>query len=203
MKQLLHDGWTLDTSSHPEFEVASIPASVPGCVHTDLLAANLIPEPYFGENENDLQWLGERAWTYTCTFEVSDDLLKREYVELVCEGLDTVATLSLNGAKIAKTESMHLSYRFDVKDKLRPGENILSVDFASALQYAQAQVERLGFMPNSGYPLPFNFIRKMACNFGWDWGPTFITAGVWKPIYLQTWSTARIASVRAPNYRSQ
>ena len=80
---------------------------------------------------------------------------------------------------------MHLAYRFDVKPFLRGGANELSIasPFAPPWNYAREQVERLGYLPNSSYPHPFNFIRKMACNFGWDWGPSLVTAGVWQPIY--------------------
>ena len=117
-------------------------------------------------------------------------------LELVCEGLDTVATLQLNGQVIGQAEDMHLAYRFDVKPYVQKGTNDLSITFRSALEYAHEQVERLGYLPNSSYPHPFNFIRKMACNFGWDWGPTLVTAGIWRPIYLEAWDAARIASVR-------
>ena len=199
MRQDLQDGWTLHVASDndvPEAVKTAVPATVPGCVHTDLLAANLIPEPYFGTNENDLQWIGENDWTYSTTFTVEAGLLESPHLDLVCEGLDTVATLELNGSVIGKTENMHLGYRFEVKPHLKPGENDLVITFRSALAYANEQVERLGYLPTSGYPHPFNFIRKMACNFGWDWGPTFVTAGVWQPIYLEAWGDTRIASVR-------
>ena len=199
MKQLLHDGWTLQVDSDhnvPEAVKTSIPATVPGCVHTDLLAAELIPEPYYGTNENDLQWIGENDWRYRSSFTVDEGMLDHTHLDLVCEGLDTVATLTLNGERLGETENMHLAYRFDVKPHLQAGENELVITFRSALAYANEQVERLGYLPTSGYPHPFNFIRKMACNFGWDWGPTFITAGIWQPLYLEAWTNARIDSVR-------
>ena len=199
MRQELHNSWTLQVGSDkgvPKAVRGSIAATVPGCVHTDLLAADLIPEPYFGENEDELQWIGENDWTYRTTFPVEEGMLEQDHVELVCEGLDTVAVLTLNGHDLGTTENMHLAYRFDAKAHLQAGENELVITFRSALAYANEQVERLGYLPTSGYPHPFNFVRKMACNFGWDWGPTFVTAGIWQPIYLDAWGGTRIASVR-------
>ena len=199
MRRDLHDGWTLQVEgAHdvPKGIQGPVPASVPGCVHTDLLAADLIPEPYHGTNETELQWIGENDWTYSARFTVDGGLLEHDHLDLVCEGLDTVATLTLNGERLGETENMHLAYRFDVKPFLKTGENELTITFRSAVKHANEQVERLGYLPTSGYPHPFNFIRKMACNFGWDWGPTFVTAGIWQPTYLDAWSGARIASVR-------
>ncbi len=193
-------GWTLrnvTSRAVPErVDGRDVPATVPGCVHTDLLAADLIPDPYYGQNELELQWIGENDWQYLCEFEVSAEVLARERLELVCEGLDTVATVRINGEVIGTSENMHLAYRFDAKPYVREGTNTLTITFRSALDYAREQVERLGYLPNSSYPHPFNFIRKMACNFGWDWGPTLVTAGVWQPICLEAWEGARIASVR-------
>ncbi len=192
--------WTLRNTTTREVpgsvDGLNVPATVPGCVHTDLLAAGLIPDPYYARNELALQWIGENDWQYVCKFEVSEALLAREKLELVCDGLDTVATVELNGHIVGTSENMHLAYRFDAKPFLRGGANDLSITFRSALNYAREQVERLGYLPNSSYPHPFNFIRKMACNFGWDWGPSLVTAGVWQPIYLEAWEGARIASVR-------
>ncbi|NES14083.1 MULTISPECIES: glycoside hydrolase family 2 protein [Micromonospora] len=196
-RQTLHDGWVLRAVPGPQVppEIAdqAVPATVPGCVHTDLLAAGLIPDPYLDDNENRLGWIGRTDWVYETTFawQPGDD----DRVDLVCAGLDTVATVILNGADIGRTENQHRGYRFAVGSLLRPGDNTLAVRFDSPYRYAEAHRERLGDRPNA-YPEPFNFIRKTACNFGWDWGPTVVTAGVWQEIGLHAWSTARLASVR-------
>jgi beta-mannosidase len=173
----------------------AIPATVPGTVHTDLLASELIPDPYYAQNEQEVQWVGENDWAYSCAFEVTEDQLKHEHLELVCEGLDTVAEISVNGQPLAQTMNMHIGYRFNCKSCVRVGLNELTIIFRSALRYAEGHRDRLGNLPNA-YPTPFNFIRKMACNYGWDWGPTLITAGIWQPIYLDAWSGAHIDSVR-------
>lgn len=177
----------------PEIAGTAVPATVPGCVHTDLLAAGLIPDPYLDDNENRLTWIGRTDWVYETTFagQPGDD----ERVDLVCAGLDTVATVTLNGVEVGRTENQHRSYRFDVRALLRPDGNTLAVRFDSPYRYAEAHRDRLGDRPNA-YPEPFHFIRKTACNFGWDWGPTLVTAGIWRDIGLHAWSTARLASVR-------
>ncbi|BFU42784.1 glycosyl hydrolase 2 galactose-binding domain-containing protein [Krasilnikovia sp. MM14-A1004] len=183
----LHDGWTV-SGGH----LRGVRASVPGCVHTDLLAAGLIPDPFLDANERDVAWIGDTDWTYETTFRADPPTGR---VDLVCAGLDTVATVTLNDVEIGRTANMHRGYRFDVRAVLRAGENRLRVHFGSAYTYARAQQERLGDRPNT-YPEPFPFIRKMACNFGWDWGPTLVTAGIWQDIGLHHWRSARLAQVR-------
>ncbi|MFG1709911.1 glycoside hydrolase family 2 protein [Nonomuraea sp. M3C6] len=184
----LHDGWTL--TSH---DLAATPATVPGCVHTDLLAAGLIDDPYLDDNEDRLAWIGRTEWTYRTTFTWSPD--EHERTDLVCEGLDTVATLTLNGIRLASTANQHRSYRFPVRHLLRDGDNELTVHFGSAYAYAEERRAALGERPGA-YDEPYPFIRKMACNFGWDWGPALVTAGIWRPIGLESWSRARLAEVR-------
>ncbi len=193
----ISQGWTLGLEQdqrHPAPHLpASIPAQVPGCVHTDLLAAGLIPDPYLDENELALEWIGLGRWRYRTSFDWAPG--GHDQHELVFEGLDTIATVFLNGAEITRTVNQHRRYRIAVTTLLRPGANDLEVVFDSAVDYAQARRDEHGDLPNA-YPAPFNFVRKMACNFGWDWGPTLVTAGIWKPITLQSWSTARLSAVR-------
>ena len=202
IERALPERWTLravgDLDSVPEaLRGRDIGARVPGCVHTDLLAAGLIDDPYRERNELSLQWIGETDWRYACTFEVAADLLACEHVDLVCEGLDTVARLELNGELVGTAENMHVAYRFALTPHLRAGPNELAITFTSAVRHGQALQAQLGELPNvSVHGHAYNFIRKMACNFGWDWGPTLVTAGVWRPIYLAGWSGARLTSVR-------
>ncbi|MFG1847174.1 glycoside hydrolase family 2 protein [Micromonospora carbonacea] len=197
IRQSLHEGWLLRAvaggQAPPQVAGRSVPASVPGCVHTDLLAAGLIPDPYLDDNETALAWIGRTDWVYETTFDAPAGDADR--VDLVCAGLDTVATLAVNGVEVGRSENMHRGYRFAVADALRPGANTLTVRFDSPYRYAEAHRDRLGDRPNA-YPEPFHFIRKTACNFGWDWGPTLVTAGIWQDIGLHAWSTARLATVR-------
>ncbi|HEY0871246.1 MAG TPA: hypothetical protein VGD55_12670 [Acidothermaceae bacterium] len=168
------------------------PATVPGCVHLDLLDAQLIPDPYLDENETALAWVGRVDWRYETTIDWDGT---GSQVDLVALGLDTVATVELNGAVIAHTENMHRSYRFPVRDNLLVGANTLAITFAAGLTAAECASELLGPRPHVNAH-PFNAIRKMACNFGWDWGPDLVTAGIWRPLFLETWARARIAGVR-------
>jgi beta-mannosidase len=170
-----------------------VPATVPGCVHTDLLAAGLIPDPFVDANEDELRWIGRTDWVYETTFAAADEL-RAERVDLVCYGLDTVATVELNGVALGRTQNMHRGYRFDARAAVRAGDNHLRVSFESVYAYTDRLAEQLGVRPGP-YHEPFQFVRKMACNFGWDWGPTVVTAGIWQPIALESWSGARLAQV--------
>jgi beta-mannosidase len=170
-----------------------VPATVPGCVHTDLLAAGLIPDPYLDDNETRLGWIGRTDWRYETTFQWDSTT---RHVDLVCAGLDTVARVEVNGHEVGRTANMHRGYRFPIDSVLRPGENRLAVRFDSAYRYGETLREELGDRPSAYDPEPFPYLRKMACNFGWDWGPTLVTSGIWRSIGLHAWRTARLGQVR-------
>lgn len=188
--------WTLSAKNTAIGDINNLMAQVPGCVHTDLLAHKLIPDPYLDLNENDLQWIGRTDWTYACEFEADQVLLSHEKLELVCEGLDTIASIVLNGQEVAKTQNMHRAYHFDIKPFVHAGQNSLEISFAAPMTYGENLRDSLGGLPNAYAGMPFNFMRKMASNFGWDWGPILTTSGIWQPIYVEAWNTARITSVR-------
>ncbi|MCX5600873.1 glycoside hydrolase family 2 protein [Streptomyces phaeochromogenes] len=179
----IDEGWIL------RHDGAALPATVPGCVHTDLLATGIIPDPFLGRNETDVAWVGRRDWTYETT--LSPIPGGHEQTDLVFDGLDTAAEIRLDGQLLGSVRNMHRSHRFDITGL----SGRLSVNFRSAYGEAEAVRGRLGERPNA-YPEPFQYIRKMACSFGWDWGPTLVTAGIWKRVRLEHWSTARIARVR-------
>ncbi|MFF8101353.1 glycoside hydrolase family 2 protein [Streptomyces sp. NPDC016640] len=182
----LADGWIL---RHPDGTGDALPASVPGCVHTDLLAAGLIPDPFLGRNEAEVAWVGRRDWTYERDLTAASTA--HEQTDLVFDGLDTVAEILLDGRSLGRVRNMHRSYRFDVTGL----SGRLTVRFASAYAEAEAVRGTLGERPGA-YAEPYQYLRKMACSFGWDWGPTLVTAGIWRPVRLEHWSTARIARVR-------
>ena len=194
----LDTGWTLRVvepapGAPADLAGRAVPASVPGCVHTDLLGAGLVPDPYLDRNELGLEWIGRSTWSYSTTF--AADPAGGERSDLVFEGLDTVAEVRVNGTVVARTANMNRTYRVDVRDALRAGDNELTVEFGSAWDYADARAAELGARP-AAVDGPFNMIRKMACNFGWDWGPALVTAGIWRPARLESWQGARISSVR-------
>ncbi|KAA9084983.1 glycoside hydrolase family 2 protein [Microbacterium radiodurans] len=192
----LHDGWTARAADGPapaEIASAVVPAVVPGSIHVDLLAAGLIPDPFHGSNEQLLAWIGLVDWTYRTTFAWAPDGARRH--DLVFDGIDTVATIRLNGEVIGEVANQHRSYRFDVASALREGENELEVAFRAPIPYANAESIRLGARPRP-YGLPYEAIRKSACSFGWDWGIATYTSGLWKGVRLESWSDARLAEVR-------
>lgn len=193
-KAELQSGWTLscNDTGHPGLP-ESMPAAVPGCVHLDLLANRLIPDPYLDVNEISNDWIGRTEWTYRCSFQAAPDESKVH--ELVFDGLDTIATIRLNGEEVARTFNQHRTYRFDVSALLKAGVNELSVTFHSAYAHGAEMEKHYGYRPNN-YPGPGNLMRKMACNFGWDWGPTLVTAGIWKPVRLESWDRARLFETR-------
>ncbi len=170
-----------------------IPATVPGCVHTDLLAAKLIPDPFFRDNEAAVQWVSDHAWTYRRSFEAGPDLLARQHVLLRCEGLDTLAAVRLNGAEVGRTDNMFRTWEFDVKGRLKPGRNTIEVAFDPVVPYVRAK-EAARKLPTWAYP-GAAYVRKEPCNFGWDWGPTLITCGIWRPIALLAFDGARLDDV--------
>jgi beta-mannosidase len=192
----LHEGWTLELVDGPGpagFAAVAVPATVPGSVHTDLLAAGLIPDPYLDDNERVVAWIGRASWRYRLTFDWSDQGFDR--VDLAFDGLDTIADITLNGSPVASTRNMHRRYRFPVREVLREGSNELVVEFASPLRTADAESLALGYRPHVNHH-PYNSIRKMACSFGWDWGIDTASSGMWRPVTLHSWSGARLAAVR-------
>ncbi|WP_165990066.1 glycoside hydrolase family 2 protein [Streptomyces sp. YIM 98790] len=201
-RETLHQGWRMTPLSGPVppgIAGVTVPATVPGGAHLDLLAAGLVPDPYQDRNEAALAWTHRTEWRYTLDFRAAPPA-PGERVDLVFDGLDTVTTVELDGRVIGTTANMHRGYRFDVRGPLGPaadgsGEHTLAVTFHSALEHAERLQKELGERPRA-YPHPFNMVRKMACSFGWDWGPDLQTAGIWKPVRLERWRTARIARLR-------
>ena len=201
----LRTGWTVRAvGGDPAGRAPEIyPAEVPGCVHTDLMAAGVIPDPYLDGNEAALRWMYYVDWRYATVLDPQNVTLEPpgpgERVDLVFEGIDTVGTVRLvdgtEKIELGRTYNMHRSYRFDISSHVRGEPVELEVDLDSATGYAEAERRRLGDRP-SAYPnAPFNFVRKMACSFGWDWGPDLRTAGLWKPVRLERWAVARLAQV--------
>ena len=190
----LNGDWKL----YQEGEPTPIPAVVPGCVHTDLLAAGRIEDPYYRDRELDLLWICETDWRYARTFDVPASLLAHDRVLLHCKGLDTLATVTVNGTLIAETANMFRTWAFDVKDLLKPGANEIGVAFAAPLPYVKKR--------NAEFSLPAwgvgdhkldggGWIRKEPCNFGWDWGPMLTTCGIWRDIELVGFDSARLGDV--------
>src|ERR1700736_1613413 len=170
------------------------PAQVPGCIHTDLLRNGLIPDPFWGANEQRLQWIEEEDWIYRVEFDLQlDDC---EHIELVADGLDTVAEVRLNDVLIGQTDNMFIRYRFDVRAAIKPIGNVLEVRFTSPLKIIRER-QPPGDAKEWNYPVGgSSHLRKQPSSFGWDWGPRFVTSGIYLPIGLEGWDYNRIDSVR-------
>ncbi|MFC8850076.1 MULTISPECIES: glycoside hydrolase family 2 protein [unclassified Micromonospora] len=190
-------GWQLRHAAGPRPDRAStardapIPAPVPGDVHMALESAGVIPDPMEDDNSDILGWIGESDWEYTTHVQ---PVPARERVDLVFEGVDTVAVLWVNGTRIATNTNMHRSWRVPVDFRAHRGMR-LRLLLSSPVREAQDQRDRLGALPSAFSPLP-PFIRKKACDFGWDWGPALTGAGIWRPVSVQAWDTARISALR-------
>jgi len=169
----------------------SYPATIPGCIHTDLLANDIIEDPFYGENEKELQWIGESEWEYKSTFLPDALILEKEHIDLVFEGLDTYADVYLNDSLILEADNMFRSWKVDVKGILIEDENELRLLF-----FPPGKVNEQKAMELS-YKLPDEraFTRKSPYHFGWDWGPEYVTCGIWKPVYLRAWDGFRIESI--------
>lgn len=179
-----------------------LPASVPGGVHTDLLALGRIPDPFVGDNEKSVAWVAESDWEYRRSFDVRPELFQREHIWLVCDGLDTLASLSLNGQPLGSTANMFRQYRWDVKPLLKPVGNELRISFESVVRYAQ---KKQMMRPLRGVPQAISggpHVRKAPCQFGWDWGPQLPPIGVWKDIRLEGFDTARLAQVHLRQFHA-
>jgi beta-mannosidase len=170
-------------------------ATVPGCVHTDLLNNKLIEDPFWRDNEKKLQWIGKTNWEYQTTFDLDAAMVKHEKLELVFEGLDTYANVFLNDQPLLNADNMFRTWRVDGKPLLKPGVNTLRILFRSPIN------EILPVMAKMKYELPAGndqgektspHTRKAPYQYGWDWGPRFVTSGVWRPVYLEAWDTARV-----------
>jgi beta-mannosidase len=188
---------TLDTGwqFHEIGKDAWYPATVPGCVHTDLLNNKLIEDPFYRDNEQKLQWIGKTDWEYQTTFEVTPEILRRANVDLFFEGLDTYANVFLDDESLLNTDNMFRTWRADCKRLLRPGANTLRIRFRSPIN------EVLPRMAKMSYQLPAGndqgektspHTRKAPYQFGWDWGPRFVTSGIWRPVFLEAWDEARV-----------
>lgn len=167
-------------------------AHVPGSVYADLMADGTMPDPFWRENELDAFERMKKDYVYQRAFTVTEAQLAHVHVELVCEGLDTLAHVSLNGREIAFADNMHITWVWDVKEQLHAGENTLEIRFDSPILYCAKKASEAPGWESSDATPGFRHLRKAHCMFGWDWGPRLPDAGIWRPIFLRTWDTARL-----------
>ncbi|RPE12832.1 glycoside hydrolase family 2 protein [Chitinophaga lutea] len=172
-------------------------ATVPGTVHTDLLAHRLIPDPFQGANEKGLQWIDKKDWEYRCSFDVTGAQLQHDALSLDFTGLDTYADVYLNDALILKAVNMFAGKEVAVKPLLKAGKNQLRILFHSPVAYDMPKFleSRLVYPAgNDASDIPLSiFARKAPYHYGWDWGPRYVTSGIWRPVYLKAWNKVQLA----------
>ncbi|MCS7113545.1 MAG: glycoside hydrolase family 2 protein [Candidatus Bathyarchaeota archaeon] len=177
-----------------------VQAEVPGVVHLDLIRSGVIPDPFYGLNEDTARWVEDIEWWYRKDFEPPDELLGRECVELIFEGLDTIATIWVNGVRIGEAYNMFTPWVFDVKNILKPGRNTVVVRFKPPGRYADElsdrYSEKYGVL-NSAFHRSRPYVRKAQYSFGWDWGPRLPTVGIWRSVKLIGYDVGRLGYVAA------
>lgn len=182
--------------AHPDFiDHFWISATVPGDVHSNLLAKNLIEDPFIGHNDMKCQWIEEKVWWYRTNFNWDKALEGNEKCELTFEGLDTYATVFLNGIEIGSTENMFIGHTFDVTRELRDGKNVIAVKIDPLSKHVAEKKPNPGFY--SSYAKERIWVRKAQMHFGWDWGPRLVAAGIWLPVRLERRKTAKLDHIFA------
>lgn len=194
----LDKGWTFKNLKKTDWK----PATVPGVIHLDLLKNGEIDDPYKGNNEITQRWIEFEDWEYKTNFTADSALLRKKHIELVFEGLDTYSTIFINGKEVLATDNMFREWVVDAKPHLKPGTNEIRIIFHSPLNLNKKNVE------NARYELPAAnetvdlkvspYTRKAAYHFGWDWGPRFVTCGIWRPVFMRTWNDLRLENL---NYK--
>ncbi|MCK0472212.1 glycoside hydrolase family 2 protein [Halalkalibacter sp. APA_J-10(15)] len=182
-----------------------LPAHVPGCVHTDLIKNGKIEDPFYGKNELGIQWIDKKDWEYATTFDLDPQLVNAQHVELEFAGLDTYAEVYLNNEHILSADNMFRTWKVDVKKYVKERENKLRVYFRSPIKEDLPKLEQLGYqLPAAndhsedgelGDKRVSIFARKAPYHYGWDWGPRFVTSGIWKEVKLVAWEELHITDL--------
>ena len=201
----LTSGWEFhQLISGPVIEAASStgndasewhPAVVPGCVHLDLLRNKLIPDPFYRYNEAKLQWIENADWEYRTTIQAAPTLLQQKNIDLIFEGLDAYAKVYLNDKLVLTADNMFREWRVNVKNDLKPGANQLRIVFPSPIK-AASEIAANDPWRERTHVEAKTYIRKAAYEYGWDWGPRFVTSGIWRPARLEAWNDARISHIQ-------
>ncbi|MFW5753420.1 MAG: glycosyl hydrolase 2 galactose-binding domain-containing protein, partial [Marinilabiliaceae bacterium] len=194
----IHEDWEFSQAGEDDW----MPARVPGTVHQDLMDNDVIEDPHFRMNEDDVQWVEEEDWEYRTTFQVDDSLLQEsDVVALQFEGLDTYADVYVNDEKVLEANNMFRGWNVNVKEYLEGGDNELRVYFHSPVEEGMKKLEALDYpIPATNEQAPEDertsvFTRKAPFHYGWDWGPRLVTSGIWRPVKLKAWNQAVIENV--------
>jgi beta-mannosidase len=200
----INENWTFSQAGKDEW----LPAKVPGTVHTDLLENGKIEDPFYRLNEHNLQWIDKVDWEYKSTFTVDKSFIEKGIIELDFKGLDTYAEVSVNGKKVLSADNMFRNWKANIKEIVREGENELQIVFHSPINEGLKKYDAQGYVipvsPNDlaeigkveGNKMVSIYTRKAGYHFGWDWGPRFVTSGIWRPVTLKAWDSAKIENLQ-------
>ena len=178
---VLDHGWQFrQVTSRQDPSAGWMPAAVPGDVHLDLLANKKINDPYYRDNEAKLQWIQDESWEYRLNFDVTPSVMARSNVDLVFDGLDAVADVYVNETKVLHADNMFRVWRISAKPDLHAGKNEMRVVFPSPVKAAAEAAVRDPWFSKTKVAAK-TYVRKAAYEYGWDWGPTFLTSGIWRP----------------------
>ena len=182
-------------------------AEVPGTVHTDLLKHNIIENPFYRLNEHHVQWVDKEDWVYKTSFTISKETLEKEQLEIEFQGIDTYSDIYVNNSKVLSTDNMFRSYKVDVKEYLKEGDNELKVILESPIKKGIEKYDAIDYQIEvsdndlakigkvEGDKKVSVFSRKAGYHFGWDWGPRLVTSGIWRPVILKNWNHFKIEDV--------
>jgi beta-mannosidase len=190
----LNAGWEFRQLSAEDSNAEWRPAQVPGDVHLDLLRNKLIPDPFYRDNEAKLQWIENADWEYRTIIQATSDVMNHKNIDLVFEGLDAYAKVYLNEQLVLTADNMFREWRVNVKPVLKTGANQLHIVFPSPIKGA-AEIAANDKWREQTHTAEKTYIRKAAYEYGWDWGPRFVTSGIWRPAKLELWDAARISNL--------
>ena len=200
----ISDGWTFRQADKDEW----LPATVPGCVHTDLLKNSKIEDPFYRLNEHNVQWIDKVNWEYKTSFNIDPDAINRDRIALDFKGLDTYADVFVNGTQVLSADNMFREWLVDIKPRVKEGPNELRILFRSPIAEGIKKYDANGYViPVSsndlaeigqveGNKMVSVYTRKAGYHFGWDWGPRLVSSGLWRPVYLTVWDDARIENLQ-------
>ncbi len=189
-------------------------ATVPGCVHTDLIANKQIPDPFYRDNEKRLQWIDKYSWVYATTFNIDQETLGMQNMELNFKGLDTYADVYVNDKLLLSADNMFINWRVNIKDAIHAGGNALRIHFRSPTVMGLLRRDQWNIEPPMGFNFDFGpglaniagsasdfpavgaYTRKAGYMYGWDWSPKLTTSGIWRPVYLEAWNNALIENLQ-------
>ncbi|MBN2852154.1 MAG: glycoside hydrolase family 2 protein, partial [Clostridia bacterium] len=191
MKQLLNENWTICKKGSTHTYSASIPGSVIDTYYKN----SVIDDPYFRDNEKIAYDISRDDFIFTKSFVISEEQLESDYLFLCFEGIDTISDIYLNDKKIASTDNMHRTYRFDIRDESVPGTNQIKVILYSPVQYIEKKWKNRGYAWGVNARDGYQYIRKAHYMFGWDWGPAIPDQGIFRDVYLETYNKGYIEDI--------